>query len=57
MNEISTIINLIKEIGYTPAIILLILLFHFCTVRNLEKQNEKLLEIIIDLAREGKQND
>lgn len=57
MPELTTIFNAIGEIGFTPVVITLILLFHFRTVRNLEKQNERLfernerlLETIIDLT-------
>lgn len=64
MGEINTIFNAIGEIGFTPVVIILILLFHFRTVRNLEKRNERLfarnerlLETIIDLTVKGENFD
>lgn len=64
MNDLTLIVTAIKEIGFTPVVMLLILYFHFRTVRNLEKQNDKLLErndrllqTILNFVRRDKNGD
>lgn len=45
--DISEIFKAIKDIGLAPVLIILLLLFQFRTIVRLEKENERLLELLL----------
>ncbi|MBF0557103.1 MAG: hypothetical protein HQK96_21525 [Nitrospirae bacterium] len=53
--ELTNIVNAVKEIGFVPVLVILMLLFQFRTIVRLEKYNEMLVKHILKM-KGGQQN-
>jgi len=51
--DVETIFRAIKEIGLPAVVIILLLLFQFRTIVRLEKENERLLDLLLKFAKGG----
>jgi hypothetical protein len=46
----GSLVQAVKEIGLTPVVVLLLLIFQFRTIIRLERENERLLTIVLKLT-------